>query len=101
MDVIGDYQLVVKNGTAGMGKSVLPAIDFQDLYYTQPQKRKKAQQSGWVDPELLAWKIGIPAEQKKLSGVAVDAVLTPFLLQLFQEKLLEAGVIFCPISEAI
>ena len=58
-----------------------------------------------VDPEILEafTKLGIPLEeQKKLSGVAVDAVLDSASVATTYKKLLEeAGVIFCPISEAI
>jgi len=55
-----------------------PPIDFQDMYYySSPLKEKRPESMDEVDPELLAAfnKLGIPLdEQKKLSGVAVDAV---------------------------
>lgn len=58
-----------------------------------------------VDPELLATyeKLGIPLlEQQMLAGVAVDAVFDSVsVVTTFREKLWEAGVIFCPISEAV
>ncbi len=58
-----------------------------------------------VDPELLATyeKLGIPLhEQEMLAGVAVDAVFDSVsVVTTFREKLYEAGVIFCPISEAV
>ena len=58
-----------------------------------------------VDPELLRTyeKLGIPLhEQGILAGVAVDAVFDSVsVVTTFREKLLEAGVIFCPISEAV
>jgi len=58
-----------------------------------------------VDPELLDVynKLGIPLhEQEMLAGVAVDAVFDSVsVVTTFREKLHEAGVIFCPISEAI
>jgi Fe-S cluster assembly protein SufB len=58
-----------------------------------------------VDPELLRTyeKLGIPLhEQEMLAGVAVDAVFDSVsVVTTFREKLEEAGVIFCPISEAL
>ena len=56
-----------------------PTIDFQDIiYYAAPKKKKQLASLDEVDPELLATfnKLGISLEeQKKLSGVAVDAVI--------------------------
>ena len=48
-------------------------------------------------------KLGIPLnEQKKLSGVAVDAVLTSVsVATTYKDELTKKGIIFCPISEAI
>ncbi len=58
-----------------------------------------------VDPKLLETynKLGIPLnEQMALAGVAVDAVFDSVsVATTFKEKLNEAGVIFCPMSEAI
>jgi Fe-S cluster assembly protein SufB len=58
-----------------------------------------------VDPDLLATfeKLGIPLdEQKKLAGVAVDAVFDSVsVTTTFKESLREQGIIFCSISEAI
>ena len=84
-----------------------PPIDYQDAYYyAAPKKKDDAPQSlDEVDPELVEAfnKLGIPLEeQKKLSGVAVDAVFDSVsVATTFQKQLEEAGVIFCPISEAI
>src|SRR5262249_35224188 len=56
----------------------MPHIDFQALsYYAAPKKKVKYNSLDEVDPELLATfeKLGIPlTEQKRLTGVAVDAV---------------------------
>lgn len=81
-------------------------IDFQDIiYYSRPKKRAKTQSLDDIDPELLATfeKLGIPlTEQKRLSNVAVDAVFdSESIGTTFQKELLEAGVIFCSINEAI
>ncbi|AXR07280.1 Fe-S cluster assembly protein SufB [Salinimonas sediminis] len=84
-----------------------PKIDFQAVsYYSAPKSMKdKPQSLDEVDPELLRTyeKLGIPLhEQEMLAGVAVDAVFDSVsVVTTFREKLEEAGVIFCPISEAI
>ncbi len=84
-----------------------PAIDFKSIsYYSAPKSLKDRPKSlDEVDPELLATyeKLGIPLhEQEALAGVAVDAVFDSVsVVTTFREKLHEAGVIFCPISEAI
>merc|ERR1719162_1463553 len=81
-------------------------IDYQDIsYYSRPKKRDKKQSLDEVDPELLDTfeKLGIPlTEQKRLTNVAVDAVFdSESIGTTFQKELMEAGVIFCSIAEAI
>jgi Fe-S cluster assembly protein SufB len=82
-------------------------IDYQGIsYYSAPKSMAdKPQSLDEVDPELLATyeKLGIPLhEQEMLAGVAVDAVFDSVsVVTTFRDKLEEAGVIFCPISEAI
>lgn len=84
-----------------------PAIDFQSIaYYSAPKSMKdKPKSLDEVDPELLATyeKLGIPLhEQQMLAGVAVDVVFDSVsVVTTFKEKLEEAGVIFCSISEAV
>ncbi|MDP6716212.1 MAG: Fe-S cluster assembly protein SufB [SAR202 cluster bacterium] len=84
-----------------------PPIDFQDMsYYAAPKSQEDGPKSlDEVDPEILEAfnKLGIPLqEQKMLTGVAVDAVLDSVSVATTYQKMLEdAGVIFCPISEAI
>ncbi|MBO1256494.1 Fe-S cluster assembly protein SufB [Alteromonas sp. 5E99-2] len=84
-----------------------PKIDFQKIsYYSAPKSMKdKPKSLDEVDPELLRTyeKLGIPLyEQEMLAGVAVDAVFDSVsVVTTFREKLEEAGVIFCPISEAV
>jgi Fe-S cluster assembly protein SufB len=83
-----------------------PRIDYQDAYYyAAPKNAEKVKSLEEVDPKLLETynKLGIPlSEQKMLAGVAVDAVFDSVsVATTFKEKLNEAGVIFCPISEAI
>lgn len=84
-----------------------PKPDFQALsYYSSPKSMEDGPKSlDEVDPELLATyeKLGIPVhEQEVLAGVAVDLVFDSVSVgTTFREKLKEAGVIFCPISEAV
>jgi len=81
-------------------------IDYQNLrYYSAPKQKPELESLDEVDPELLATfeKLGIPLEeQKRLSGVAVDAVFDSVsVATTFKETLAEKGIIFCSISEAI
>ena len=81
-------------------------INYQDLrYYSAPKKKPELESLDEVDPELLATfeKLGIPLEeQKRLTGVAVDAVFDSVsVATTFKETLAEKGIIFCSISEAI
>ncbi len=83
-----------------------PAIDYQSIiYYSAPKVSEKKKSLDEVDPELLATfeKLGISlSEQKRLSNVAVDAIFDSVsIATTFREKLMEAGVIFCSISEAL
>lgn len=84
-----------------------PQIDFQNIYYYSAPKQsaEKPQTLDELDPELLATfeRLGIPlSEQKRISGVAVDAVFDSVSLGTTHKETLEkAGVIFCSISEAI
>jgi Fe-S cluster assembly protein SufB len=82
-------------------------IDYQSIsYYSAPKKKEDGPKSlDEVDPELLETykKLGIPLdEQERLAGVAVDAVFDSVsVATTFKGKLKEAGVIFCPMSEAL
>ncbi len=84
-----------------------PPIDYQAIsYFSAPKKPEDRPQSlDEVDPKLLETyeKLGIPLhERAALAGVAVDAVFDSVsVTTTFREKLAEAGVIFCSISEAI
>ncbi len=83
-----------------------PKIDYQNMHYFAAPKKaeKKLGSLDEVDPELLRTfeKLGIPiSEQKKLANVAVDAIFDSVsVATTYKDKLLKAGVIFCPISEA-
>lgn len=84
-------------------------IDFQDIsYYSEPKPKKDSDQPqslNDLDPELLKTfeRLGIPlGEQKRISGVAVDAVFDSVSVgTTHTEELKKYGVIFCSISEAV
>jgi Fe-S cluster assembly protein SufB len=90
-----------------------PPIDYQDIhYYAAPKKKVGPKSLDEVDPELLATyeKLGIPLKERAIlagvdqgtSNVAVDAVFDSVsVATTFRETLKKAGVIFCPISEAV
>lgn len=88
-------------------ESHYPPIDYQDvIYYAEPKQVKEGPKSlDEVDPELRRTfdKLGISLiEQKKLAGIAVDAIFDSVsVATTFKEKLREAGVIFCSFSEAV
>ncbi len=81
-------------------------IDYQDIvYYSAPKAQKKLESLDEVDPELRRTfeKLGISLdEQKRLSGVAVDAVFDSVsVATTFKKTLAEKGIIFCSFSEAV
>lgn len=84
-----------------------PEIDYQKIiYYSAPKSLKDGPKSlDEIDPKLLETykKLGIPLhEQKILAGIAVDAVFDSVsVATTFKARLAEAGVIFCPFSEAV
>ncbi|MEZ5322263.1 MAG: Fe-S cluster assembly protein SufB [Microthrixaceae bacterium] len=84
-----------------------PPIDYQDIYYwAAPKPKGPAPKSlDEVDPEIRATfdKLGISlAEQERLSGVAVDAIIDSVsVATTFKAKLAEVGVIFCSFSDAV
>ncbi|HTW25484.1 MAG TPA: Fe-S cluster assembly protein SufB [Acetobacteraceae bacterium] len=92
-----------------------PPIDYQDAhYYAAPKRRAGPSSLEDVDPELLRTyeKLGIPLKERailagvepagEVNQVAVDAVFDSVsVATTFRETLARAGVIFCPISEAV
>ncbi len=83
-----------------------PPIDYQDIiYYAAPLPKKNLKSLDEVDPEMRVMfdKLGISlAEQERLSGVAVDAVVDSVsVATTFKDKLAKVGVIFCSFSEAV
>ncbi len=84
----------------------MPEIDYQAIsYYAAPRKKALKSSMDEVDPELVKTfnKLGISLEeQKRLSGVAVDAVMDSVSVKTtHREHLAELGVIFCSFSEAV
>jgi Fe-S cluster assembly protein SufB len=83
-----------------------PKIDFQALkYYSAPKQKKKPKSLDEIDPELLQIyeRLGISLnEQKRLQGIAVDAVLDSVSVgTTFKETLSKLGIIFSSFSEAV
>tara|TARA_B110000008_G_C16962282_1_gene560636 strand:+ start:860 stop:2302 length:1443 start_codon:yes stop_codon:yes gene_type:complete len=80
--------------------------DYQDIiYYAAPKQKKKLESLDDLDPEMRKTfeKLGISLnEQKRLAGVAVDFVMDSVSVATsFKDKLLELGIIFCSISDAV
>ena len=83
-----------------------PKIDFQDIiYYSAPKQKKGPDSLDDVDPELIETfeKLGISlTEQKRLTGIAVDAVIDSVsVATTFKDTLGKLGIIFCSFSEAV
>ncbi len=83
-----------------------PPINYQDIiYYSAPKPKKELESLDKVDPDLLDTfnKLGISLEeQKRLSGVAVDAVIDSVSVKTtFQDTLAKHDIIFCSISDAV
>ncbi len=83
-----------------------PPINYQDIiYYSAPKQKAKLNNLDEIDPELRETfeKLGISLdEQKRLTGVAVDAVIDSVsVTTTFKKTLGELGIIFCSFSEAV
>ncbi len=83
-----------------------PPINYQDIiYYSAPKQKVAPKSLDEVDPELLKTfeRLGISLqEQKRLTGVAVDAVIDSVsVATTFKKTLAELGIIFCSFSEAV
>ncbi len=96
----------LKKKQPGWAYLKLPEINYQDaIYYAAPKQKAAPKSMDEVDPKLLDTfeRLGIPLEeQKRLAGVAVDAVMDSVsVATTFKKELEELGIIFCAISEAI
>jgi Fe-S cluster assembly protein SufB len=83
-----------------------PPINYQNIiYYSAPKQKINPKNLDEIDPELIRTfeKLGISLEeQKRLTGVAVDAVIDSVSIGTsFKSQLAELGIIFCSMSEAI
>ncbi|WMN06520.1 Fe-S cluster assembly protein SufB [Marivirga arenosa] len=83
-----------------------PKPNFEDIiYYSAPKQKDKPKSLDEVDPELRKTfeRLGISlTEQKRLTGVAVDAVMDSVSVgTTFKKQLAELGIIFCSFSEAV
>lgn len=88
------------------GNLVYDKIDYDKIiYYSSPKIKKNITSLDELDPAILDTynKLGIPLnEQKRLSGIAVDAVFDSVsVITTFKEELLKYGIIFCSFSEAV
>src|SRR6187455_1666418 len=100
------YRLWTKMTEPKWPNVTYPAINYQDvIYYSAPKQKVTPKNLEDVDPELIKTfeKLGISlTEQKRLTGVAVDAVIDSVsVATTFKEKLGELGIIFCSFSEAV
>ena len=106
-----DYRLKAFRQWKGMKRPEwahlkIPEIDYQDIiYYAAPKQKVVLNSLDEVDPEIKKTfdKLGIPLdEQKRLTGVAVDAVMDSVSVKTtFKETLAELGIIFCSFGEAV
>ncbi|WMN11396.1 Fe-S cluster assembly protein SufB [Marivirga salinae] len=83
-----------------------PKPDFENIiYYSAPKAKDKPKSLDEVDPEMRKTfeRLGISlTEQKRLTGVAVDAVMDSVSVgTTFKKQLGELGIIFCSFSEAV
>ena len=100
------FRMLEERGMPDWPHLTLPDIDFQDAhYYAAPGKKAKYKSLDEVPPEILAdfERLGVPlAEQARLAGVAVDAVMDSVsVATTFREELARHGIIFCSFSEAV
>jgi Fe-S cluster assembly protein SufB len=98
--------MLEKNEVPGWANVSYPAIDYQNIiYYAAPKAQEKLESLDEVDPELLRTyeKLGISlSEQKRLSGVAIDAVFDSVsVATTYKGELEKQGIIFCSFSEAV
>ncbi len=100
------YQQWLQMRSPEWANVTFPPINYQDIiYYSAPKQKVKLNSLDEIDPELRATfeKLGISLdEQKRLTGVAVDAVIDSVSIATTYKKTLgELGIIFCSMSEAI
>jgi Fe-S cluster assembly protein SufB len=100
------FEMVERDAEPTWAKVEYPKIDYQDIiYYSAPKRAEKIESLDEVDPQLLETyeKLGISlTEQKRLHGIAVDAVFDSVsVATTYKEELEKQGIIFCSFSEAV
>jgi len=100
------FEMLANGEEPTWAKLEFPPIDYQDMiYYSSPKRSKTITSLDEVDPELLDTyeKLGITLnEQKRLQGIAVDAVFDSVsVATTYKEELERQGIIFCAFSEAV
>jgi len=99
------FEMLESEGEPTWAKIDHPSIDYQNIIYYSAPKRKTIDSLDEVDPELLRTyeKLGISlTEQKRLQGIAVDAVFDSVsVATTFKAELEKHGIIFCSFSEAV
>jgi Fe-S cluster assembly protein SufB len=99
-------QLLAEEKEPSWAQITYPHIDYQAMYYySAPKQNAKLESLDQVDPELLKTydRLGIPLlEQKRLAGVAVDAVFDSVsVATTYKAELEKQGIVFCSFSEAV
>src|SRR5207237_9049634 len=102
----GDRHWTTMQEPRGWPNLTFPPVDYKNMiYYAAPKPKKQLTSLDEVDPEMLKTfeKLGISLdEQKRLTGVAVDAVFDSVsVATTFKEQLSKVGIIFCSFSDAV
>jgi Fe-S cluster assembly protein SufB len=100
------FEMLERDAQPSWANVDYPKIDYQDIvYYSAPKPPEKLESLDEVDPQLLETyeKLGISlTEQKRLHGVAVDAVFDSVsVATTYKDELEKQGIIFCSFSEAV
>ena len=100
------FKLVEEKQTPEWANLDIPPIDLQAIsYYAAPKPKLELESLDQVDAEILKTyeKLGIPLEeQKRLAGVAVDAIFDSVsVANTAKESLMKHGIIFSSVSEAV
>jgi len=99
-------EMLAEDTEPSWAKVHYPKINYQDItYYSAPKQAKTLESLDEVDPEILDTyeKLGISLlEQKRLQGIAVDAVFDSVsVATTFKGELEKQGILFCSFSEAV
>jgi len=99
------YKCWLKMSEPVWGKVLYNQINYNKIIYHSTPLKKPVKNLNEIDPQLLNTyqRLGIPIiEQKRLSGIAVDAIFDSTSVgTTFQKQLLKLGVLFCSFSDAV